>query len=180
MDERRKIMPWQIKMIHMLKSLLRRDDETYHGALRELYGVATSKALTYSQAAAFIGHLREAAERLGLWSPSEYGDKYENFRARVDMASPRQLRMVEGIWAELYPDSDEKRREAALNTYLTRFFRVSHPRFLDSGTVSKVLHALKEMLARKEKTAKKPAGAISGPEADNNARMAGNVKFKRV
>jgi hypothetical protein len=160
------IAPFQIKMIHVFKSLLNRDDKTYRGALKELYGVASSKELTYAQAAQFIGQLQEAAERFGLWSPGSYAEKHKTLGQRVNMATPAQLRMVEEIWAELYPEPDERKREAALNAYLFRFFRVSHPRFLDDQVISKVLHALKEMQARKDRTARKPVERTVGPETE--------------
>ncbi|MGD0231793.1 MAG: regulatory protein GemA [Syntrophorhabdales bacterium] len=180
MSEKRMIAPYQVKLIRVLKSLLRRDDKTYRGALEELYGVTTSKALTYAQAAQFIGHLRAASEEFGLRTPESYVDKYKNLGHRIDMATPAQLRMVEGIWNELYPEADERRRQVALSTYLFRFFRISHPQFMDSQAASKVLHALKEMQARKERTTQKPLYGPRSPEMDTCTRQAPKAKYNRA
>ncbi len=154
------ITPNQIKKIHTLKSLLHVREETYRRMLGN-YNVATSKALSFKQANEFIQLLEHFAMKKGLWE--NYGDKHGKLADRTGMATPSQLRMVEGIWAELYPEI-EKKRQAALRTYLFRFFKVSDLRFLDAEAVNKVLHALKQMQARKERAAKKPVESFFGPE----------------
>jgi hypothetical protein len=125
------------------------------------YNVATSKALSFHQANEFIQLLEHFARKKGLWE--NYGDKHGKLADRTGMATPAQLRMIEGIWAELYPETEIK-RATALRTYLFRFFKVSDLRFLDAEKVNKVLHALKQMQARKEKVAKKPVQSFFGPE----------------
>jgi hypothetical protein len=66
------------------------------------------------------------------------------------MASPAQLRMVESIWGEVTKPETEEQRDAALRKFLFRFFKVSHMKFLDVHTVSKVLFTLKEMQQREK------------------------------
>lgn len=150
----------QVKKIHTLKSLLDVREETYRRMLGN-YNVATSKALTFKQADELIQLFERFATEKGLWE--NYDGKHEKLSCRTGMATPAQLRMIEGIWAELYPET-EKKRAAALRTYLFRFFKVSDLRFLDAEKVNKVLHALKQMQARKERTAKKPSESFFGPE----------------
>ena len=53
--------PSQIKRIHTVKSKLAIDDETYRGRLTKLYGVTSSKELSYEQAADLIKRLDDAA-----------------------------------------------------------------------------------------------------------------------
>jgi hypothetical protein len=150
----------QVKKIHTLKSLLNVREETYRRMLGN-YNVATSKALSFHQANEFIQLLEHFARKKGLWE--NYAEKHEKLSCRTGMATPAQLRMIEGIWAELYPET-ERKRATALRTYLFRFFKVSDLRFLDAEKVNKVLHALKQMKARKERTAKKASESFFDPE----------------
>jgi hypothetical protein len=126
--------------------------------------VTTSKDLSFGQADELIQVYEHFAIKAGLWSRDGYGDKHEKLFDRIGMATPSQLRMVEGIWTEMYPEPDDKRRETALRHYLFRFFKVSDLRFLDGETVNKVLHALKQMKARKERTATRPVGRTIDPK----------------
>jgi hypothetical protein len=167
----------QIKIIHTLTSLLRVSDETYHRILKN-YGVNSSKSLSFSQADELIQTLEHVAVKDGVWNRKEYSEKHERLVNRPGMATPAQLRMVEGLWADLYPETDRK-REAALRTYLFRFFKVSDPRFLDIETVNKVIHALKQMKARKEGTAKTAPESILGPTTDNTSGVAENAKINK-
>ena len=144
------------------------------GRCSKTYGVTTSKDLSFDQADGLIQVYEHFAIKDGLWSRESYEDKHKALCGRSGMAMPSQLRMVEGIWAELYPEPDEKRRATALRAYLFRFFKVSDPRFLDAETVNKVLHALKQMQARKEQTATRPVERISGPEKGRDTRKTGN------
>lgn len=142
----------QIRMIHTLKGVLRVDDDTYRGTLKELFGVTSSKLLKFKQAEYFIDMMKNTAVRQGLWITGEQNDKYRGFGNRPGMATPAQLRKIEEIWTELYPENDEKVREKALRAYLFKFFKVSDMRFLDSDTTAKAMYALKQMQARKQTT----------------------------
>jgi phage recombination protein Bet len=60
--EEKPVTASQIKRIHTVKAKLAIDDETYRGRLTKLYGVESSKELTYAQAADLIKRLDEAAK----------------------------------------------------------------------------------------------------------------------
>jgi len=137
----------QVKMIHTLKAILGVNDRDYRALLGEMFGVDTSKALVFEQAQYIIDVLKASAIRRGLWT--EKKERFNRFQNRPGMATPAQLRMIEAIWSEVYPKPDQKAGEAALRSYLFRFFGVSDIRFLNSETVVKVLYALKQMQARK-------------------------------
>ena len=49
----------QIQLIHVAKTQLALDDETYRETLEYRYNVSSSKDLTYNQASNFIGFLSE-------------------------------------------------------------------------------------------------------------------------
>ncbi len=65
------------------------------------------------------------------------------------MASPAQLRMVESIWVEIAKPATDEERDRTLRAFLFKYFKVSHLKFIDLGTVSKILYALKGMKQRK-------------------------------
>ena len=146
----------QIRIIHTLKGVLGADDDTYRGTLEELFGITSSKLLSFNQAERFIEIMKNAAIRRGLWTTIE--NKYENLENRPGMASPAQLRMIEGIWHERYPQSDIKAEAASLRAFLYNRFRVSDLRFLDGRTAGKVLTALKAIRARGKPESRNASG----------------------
>ena len=148
--DKRAITSRQIKKIHALKSAIKTPDHIYRIMLSEDFGVYTSKDLNFSQAERVIERLETHAINMGVWERSKFKDKYDELGGRPGMPTPAQLRMVEGIWAELYPESDEKAHETHLRKYLSKFFHVSDMRFLDAEMVNKVLFALKAMQSRKK------------------------------
>lgn len=143
----RAIEPGQIKMIHALKNALRLDDDAYCAMLSSRFGVSTSKALTASQADALVAEMRESAVQLGTWTRAKA--KYESMKKRPGMASPAQLRMIEGYWKEVSRARTAKDRAAGLRGFVTRIAKVSDLRFLDAEGARKVVAALKAMKARK-------------------------------
>jgi len=151
-NDTRPITGKQIKKLHALKSTLKIADDNYRGYLHERFGVYTSKNLNYSQAKKLIDDWESTAISVGVWGRPNFKDKFDELGARPGMATPAQLRMVEGIWSELYREPDEKAQEIHLRRYLSKFFHISDMRFLDAEMVNKVLFALKTMQARKRQT----------------------------
>ena len=94
----------QIKKIHTLKNVLTLEDEVYREMLMS-YNVQSSKNLSYFDAVLFIRALEDKAVSLNLWQKQPL--KYANL-SRDDMATPAQLRMIEGLWRELsYVDNNK-------------------------------------------------------------------------
>lgn len=146
----RGISKGQIKKIHTLKNALGLSDREYRLTLLENFTVRTSKDMSYEQAEALIARFEDEALKSGVWTKHEGEAAFEDLGQRQGMASPAQLRKIEALWKTAMGIRDAKARRRGLRTWLDRHFGVSDLRFLSSRKVSKVLHALKEMEARKE------------------------------
>jgi hypothetical protein len=57
--------------------------------------------------------------------------------------------MIEVLWKDISRVRDAEKRKSHLRGWLHKYFNVSDLRFLDDVTVHKVIHALKQMHARK-------------------------------
>lgn len=111
----------QIAKIHTLKNQLRLSEEEY-GAALEGYGVATSKDLSYEQAADLIKRMikllpksltpNPSPKERGLLKYDELGIRW-NEKLREYYATPKQLRMLEAMWMTS-PRVEHKTEEAFL------------------------------------------------------------------
>ncbi|MGD9642802.1 MAG: phage protein GemA/Gp16 family protein [Elusimicrobiales bacterium] len=113
-----KITPAQIKMIHTLKGALGLTDLQYRAAL-ERFHVFSSTQLSEAQADQFVSELQSLAVQAGKWDRP--WNKYQNLAGRKGMATPRQLRMIEAMWADVSRAPNAAAREAALLVFLRRF-----------------------------------------------------------
>lgn len=141
------IEPKQIKLIHCLKGALGLDDPTYRGLLSGRYGKDTSKRLTYQEASELIREMETAAVSAGVWRRKE--KKYDRMGSRPGFATPKQLRMIEGMWKDVSRATTEEDRKTALRHFLVRIVGIEDLRFLEPGHVRKVVNALNAMKAAK-------------------------------
>lgn len=153
------ITPAQIKKVHALKNALGLDDDTYRQVLRSSLQASSSKDLTAGQAEQLIEDLEGKAVAAGVWERKPYSQGYKHLSGRPGMATGRQLRMIQGIWAEVSRQRDPQRRARALRSFLEKIAKVTDLRFLDSEGASKVINALKTMQERK-------AGGASSEPSD--------------
>jgi len=143
----------QIRKIHTLKSLLGLEDDLYREMLAS-FGVQTSKNLTFTEAVIFIEILEDRAIELNLWK--KLPKKYDELN-RDKMATPAQLRMIEGLWREIsYYDTDAFARKS-LRKFLKSKFRVDDLMFLTKSKASKVIQAIQGI----KKNLKKSAAALN-------------------
>jgi len=133
----------QIQRIHALKSKLNMPDEAYRSMLGD-YHVRSSKQLTSAGADQLIWELQKNAERLGVWVRPQR--KFNNLAGRRGMATPKQLRMIEGMWAEVSRASNMAERAAALKSFLLRF-GIDGLENVEYWQVHKIVNALKAMKA---------------------------------
>lgn len=139
----------QIKRLHTLKNALGMDDATYRAALDNAAGVTTSKDLTISQAAGLIDDWQSKAQKAGVWErrtprPKKFDD-LDSRRGVVAMATPPQMRMIEGIWSDVSRATDPEARKTALRHFINRVAKVSDLRFLDRDGATAVINALVAM-----------------------------------
>ena len=142
----------QIKIIHTLKAKLKLGEEEYRELVQKYHGFSmSSKDLSDAEAAALIGKLEALALDKGVWkkyatSAAPLGKrKYDSLGMRTGMASPRQLRMIEGMWKDASFTHDPHRRELALRKFVLRIAGVDDLAFLTSQGASKVINAIQSM-----------------------------------
>jgi hypothetical protein len=154
------ITPMQIKKIHALKNRLGWTDEQYREYLMtEGDGFALScKDLSEDEAEKLIRKMELAAAAKGVWKRFGSGGvkKYDELGERPGMASPKQLRMIEAMWAEAskYKRNTEA-RERALRYFLHRIAGVDRLEFLEQGQVQKIIKAIFKMKERRNDETKR-------------------------
>lgn len=143
----------QIKKIHALKNQLKWDEEQYRGFLMEQGdGFARScKDLSEAEAARLIKMMETEAVKGGVWNlPRGDKTKYSGMDGRQGMASAKQLRYIDGLWAEVSYAMNHGQRAAALGWFLHRITGVQKMEFVTSAQAHKVLAALQKMKDKKE------------------------------
>ncbi len=148
----------QRQMIGYFRKLLCLSDDIYHDILWT-WGVDTSKALTATQAEVLLNQLKQQAIGQGKYQPkAQYKSqkwKYNNYSDRdEDMASPAQLRMIEGLWFEVSFQTNDTDRETALNKLCQKITGKARLVFITKKEASKLLKALKTMKIKEEEKIK--------------------------
>lgn len=129
----------QIRKIHALKNVLGLEDDLYKDMLFS-FGVCTSKDLTNTEANVFASILEEKAVKQNLWvkKPQKYEDLY-----REDMATPAQLRLIEGLWQEISYSDDEKIKRTSLRKIIKSKLKVDDIMFLTKDQANKAINLIK-------------------------------------
>lgn len=142
----------QKSMIHQITGLLGLPKDIYQEMLLSRYNVESSKDLTYKQATEFLTSLRKDAEEAGVWENKRSFNKYKfnNLEDREDMATPKQLRMIEAMWADYSKFNTQEERAKAFRSFIFKRFKLSDIKFIDKPTASKVIHALQKMVQQKK------------------------------
>ncbi|MCA9387959.1 MAG: DUF1018 domain-containing protein [Ignavibacteriae bacterium] len=146
----------QKRQIHILASSIGIEDEDRRADMQEMYGVRSSKDLSYGQADEYILHLEKRAMASGvLKHPNrrQKAKKYDDLGNRPGMASPGQMRLIEYQWSRVSYYIDPVDRARALNHFLHKRFKRSGITMLEWEMVPKVIHALEAMYAQKVREA---------------------------
>lgn len=149
----------QKMLIHQLVSILGIARDVYKEMLLNSYNVDSSKDLTFQQASELIKALKKDAISAGLWENKKSFNKhkYNNLAGREDMASPKQLRMIEAMWADYSVMQNAQDRAKALRTFITNRFGVSDVKFIDKPTASRIIYALEKMVSQKNNNKRQTA-----------------------
>lgn len=141
----------QKALLHVAKAKLGLTDEVYRDILRIHGGVESSTGLNWPGYQRVKKHLaslgftsRGGSGRTGVGPAPADGVKRPGF------ASPRRIRMIKGLWADLSYAPPEK-RQAALREFLHKRFGVSDLRFLTEMGAANVINALLGMKKDKER-----------------------------
>ena len=137
----------QIIKIHVLKDLLKLDDDTYRDILSG-YGVKTSTKLTIVKADQLIDDLTAKATAAGVWEKRKPAAKA---KATRKLADDDQSKMIRGIWIELHEmGAVRDSSEAALASYVKRMSGVSALQWLDVYQAQSIIESLKKWRKRIE------------------------------
>lgn len=128
-----------LSLVHVAKSRLGLDDESYRDILRNVVGVDSSRKLDAAGFEALMLHF----ERLGF--KSDFGQR--NMGNRIGKASPAQVEKMRALWSEYTAGEGN---DATLGRWLLRQFKVSALRFLDSGQAHRAIGALSKMVAKRK------------------------------
>ena len=134
----------QTSILHVAKSKLKWDDETYRLVLVRIAGVETSKDLDQAGFEAVMGF----AEYCGFKPLEKGAPRYGN---RPGMATYAQLELIRELWRELH--DQETCDDEALTGWLLKFHKVSSMRFLTLEAARKCIVALKAWKARPRRAA---------------------------
>lgn len=138
---------FQIKKIHILKSKLNISDSDYREILFS-YNVKSSKDLDYKNAVTLINTLVQDATAQNLWV--EPPKKYSKLERVNKMATPPQLRMIEGLWWELsYQRTDEFARKSLRRT-LRMKLKIDDIMFLTKKDANKAINIIKAIKRDRE------------------------------
>lgn len=148
-EARQGISKQQIKLIHTLRSAMSMDEDTYRAVLIEAFGVDSSKDLSFSEAEGIIRYFEKEAVSLGVWIQRNREGKYNGLKGREGFATPAQLSLIEGLWKKV-SRVDPSDQDDALRSFVKRQAGVSDLRFLKGPDASKVIGALRSMLAKKQ------------------------------
>lgn len=133
--------PKQIALVHLAAKQLGFDDDLYRAILIAHGGVDSAKNLDARGFERVMAYFTAHGFR-STWTQRTYGN-------RPGMATPRQIDLIRGLWADWSGGEDE----AGLNAWLERSFHVSSLRFLSGAAAGKAITGLKTMIARKKTSA---------------------------
>lgn len=128
------------KVIHGLARLLGLNDEAYRDMLNDRYHVQSSKDLNPQQRFQLIKELRVQV----------HGNvqKFNELGKRKFKASPKQLRAIEAMWAQVSRATTAKDRSKALNAFCKRLTGVEVITWICKDDAKIIIKAIQAMGAK--------------------------------
>ena len=138
--------PMLIRRIKTLQGLAGISEDNYR-ALLGGYGVESCKELTILDGRKVCDLLQKIVDAIPEKAQFKKAKPYSELRGRsADMATPKQLRMLEAMWMSV---SRQKNRTDALQAYhqfLNNRFNLLTPEWIERDKVSKIKRALDSMI----------------------------------
>lgn len=138
--------PMLIRRIKTLQGLAGISEDNYR-ALLGGYGVESCKELTILDGRKVCDLLQKIVDAIPEKAQFKKAKPYSELRGRsADMATPKQLRMLEAMWMSV---SRQKNRTDALQAYhqfLKNRFNLLTPEWIERDKVSKIKRALDSMI----------------------------------
>lgn len=143
----------QLSKIFALKRALAWSEDDYRTVLGMRYGVESTKQLTADQTTGLIEHMEDAAIKAGTWKAMgkrRGAPKYSELGNRPKwMATPKQLRLLEGMWDQVTTAKMPSVKELALRSFIRRVTDKIDIVHLEKTDVQKLVRAMKAMGAEK-------------------------------
>ena len=131
-----------IQLIHIAKSQLSLDSETYKQALSNVTGKESTTEMTVQQLQAVLNHFKNLGFKIESKSIQE--------KTGVNnLASDDQSKLIRHLWLRLHSKGVVRNAdERALAAYVERVTKVSALQFLSTDKASVVIESLKKMCQR--------------------------------
>ncbi len=126
------------KTIHGLARLLGLNDEAYRDMLNDRYQVRSSKDLNPQQRFQLIKDLRVQVHG----NVQKFNDLVER---KKHLATPRQLRAIEAMWAKVSRATTAADRKKALDAFVKRLTGIDHVRWITMHDAQTLIRAIKTM-----------------------------------
>lgn len=142
-DKKKKL----IQLIHVAKSKLQLDDDTYRAVLEGCTGKTSTKQMTAAQLQAVLNRFKE----LG------FNIQHSHKTKATHIADDAQSRMIRHLWLTLYNAGEIRNpSEFALHKFVERHTGVSAVQWLSTDNASKIIEHLKQWCQRKGIELNKP------------------------
>lgn len=143
--------PKLIQLIHIGKSQLCLDDDTYRSLLISMTSKDSTKAMTIGELNKVLARLKQ----LGFVVTHKKKDP-KPIDDKVGLDTEQQIKLIRHLWLELHTlGAVRNGSEQALATYIRNQSRTTIDD-LDSGQASNIIERLKKWLTRVEKPKEKP------------------------
>lgn len=126
-------------MVHLLREQVGKDDQAFQVFLLEITGFAEAKDMDP----------RGLDRLLGLLIEYNYAVRFSGrrtFGERADMATERQVQLIQSLWCDWMGHETE----AGLDAWLERTVQVSSLRFLTRQRVQRTIQALRSAILHRE------------------------------
>lgn len=133
--------PHLIKLIHIGKSKLAMDEDTYRAMLLQIGNATSTTQMSISKLEAVLEHLKKCGFKI---VPKKAGT--------LKRADDAQSKKIRALWLSLHDLGEVKDpSEYALSRYVKRITKVDHLSWINSVQASQVIETLKKWIDRVQK-----------------------------
>ena len=139
--------PMLIRRVKTLQGLARISEDDYR-ALLDGYGASSCKELSITDARHVCDFLQKLVDAIPEKKQFRKAKPYSELRGRsADMATPKQLRMLEAMWMSVTWQTNRKAALEAYHTFLKNKFNLLTPEWIERDKVSNIKRTLDAMIA---------------------------------
>lgn len=136
-----------IRRIKTLQGLACMSEEDYRSLLWG-YGVESCTALSIADAREVCEFMQKLVDAIPEKAQFKKAKPYSELRGRsADMATPKQLRMLEAMWMSVTWQKNRTDALAAYHTFLKNKFKLLTPEWIERDKVSHIKRTLDAMIA---------------------------------